>query len=102
MVGRQHTQVRTVGVQCTVIVKHRFIGNTAEGPIVRPMQIIRIIRVNMVGGKLSGDKLFRCFDMLRIHKSALHVKVCNRFRVFKRVGSRPVGKGDKLLRFIPL
>ena len=55
----------------------------------------------MVGDELPGQQGVPGFDMLHIHLGTFLEILGQKPRIYKRVCIRPVGKGDKLLLFVP-
>ena len=103
VVSRQHGEVGPVGVEIAVFI-HKLQGiiQSAGGPVGEKVQIVRVVRIHMVGGKLAGEELLRTPDMLHIHIGAFHEKALDRLRIIKGIGGGPVGEGHQLLHVVAL
>ena len=64
------------------------------------VEIVGIVGIDMVGGKLTGKKGVLRTDMLHIHLRALHKESRDILRIEERIGGRPVGEGDEPLALI--
>ena len=64
------------------------------------IEIVGIVGIHMVGGKLTGEEGVLRTDMLHVHLRALHKKGRDILRIEERIGGRPVGEGDEPLGLI--
>ena len=64
------------------------------------VEIVGIVGIDMVGGKLTGEEGILRTDMLHIHLRALHKEGRDILRIEERIGGRPVGKRHKALALV--
>ena len=63
-------------------------------------EIVGIVGIHMVGGKLTGEEGVLRADVLHVHLRALHKESRDILRVEEGVGGRPVGKRHKALGLV--
>ena len=64
------------------------------------VEIVGIVGIHMVGGKLTGEEGILSADVLHVHLRALHKESRDILRVEEGVGGRPVGKRHKALGLV--
>ncbi len=87
-----HTRDDGLAVPDGRAVHHRGVEDIVE--------IVGIVGIHMVGGKLTGEEGILRTDMLHIHLRALHKESRDILRVEEGVGGRPVGKRHKALGLV--
>ena len=87
-----HTRDDGLAVPDGRAVHHRGVEDIAE--------IVGIVGIHMVGGKLTGKKGVLSADVLHVHLRALHKESRDILRIEERIGGRPVGEGDEPLALI--
>ena len=87
-----HTRDDGLAVPNGRAVHHRGVEDIVE--------IVGIVGIHMVGGKLTGEEGILRADVLHVHLRALHKKGRDILRIEERIGGRPVGEGDEPLALI--
>ena len=103
VVAGEHAQISLVGVHLSVAhVVGGGILDAEHAPVIHIAQIVGIVGVDMVGGKLPRQKIFRTPDVLHVHLGALHEKVGHTLRIEEGVRGGPVGKSHQALLLVAL
>ena len=87
-----HTRDDGLAVPDGRAVHHRGVEDIVE--------IVGIVGIHMVGGKLTGEEGILRADVLHVHLRALHKESRDILRVEEGVGGRPVGKRHKALGLV--
>ena len=87
-----HTRDDGLAVPDGRAVHHRGVEDIVE--------IVGIVGIHMVGGKLTGEEGILSADVLHVHLRALHKESRDILRVEEGVGGRPVGKRHKALGLV--
>ena len=87
-----HTRDDGLAVPDGRAVHHRGVEDIVE--------IVGIVGIHMVGGKLTGEEGVLRADVLHVHLRALHKESRDILRVEEGVGGRPVGKRHKALGLV--
>ena len=87
-----HTRDDGLAVPDGRAVHHRGVEDIVE--------IVGIVGIHMVGGKLTGEEGILRADVLHVHLRALHKESRDILRIEERIGGRPVGEGDEPLALI--